>query len=153
VVVLDAFLGDSIPSHLFTKEAFASIRRILKPEGALVINSFGSFEKGRDFAVASLEKTLRDGADFRSVVVHAEGDGNVFFVASGQAELKIRREPDFREVHSSCRTRVEGLFRNTVKTNPAHGIVLTDDFNPLDYYDAANREETRRWLALDIKSF
>ena len=31
VVVLDAFLGDSSPSHLMTREAFASIRRVLRP--------------------------------------------------------------------------------------------------------------------------
>jgi spermidine synthase len=30
-VVLDAFLGDSSPSHLMTREAFENIRRILNP--------------------------------------------------------------------------------------------------------------------------
>jgi len=33
VVVLDAFLGDSSPSHLMTREAFASIRRRPAPRG------------------------------------------------------------------------------------------------------------------------
>ena len=45
-VVLDAFLGDSSPSHLMTREAFASIRRVLRPGGTLVINSFGNLEDG-----------------------------------------------------------------------------------------------------------
>jgi len=152
-VVLDAFLGDSIPSHLFTKEAFLSIKRILRPEGVLVINSFGSFAKGRDFAVASLEKTLREGSGFQSVRVHASGDGNVFYVASARADLQVLHEPDFNEVHSYCRSRVESLFRSIIKTDPSHGIVLTDDFNPLEYHDAANREETRRWLALSMKNY
>jgi len=31
VVILDAFLGDSSPSHLLTREAFASIHRVLRP--------------------------------------------------------------------------------------------------------------------------
>ncbi|OGV65810.1 MAG: hypothetical protein A2283_07730 [Lentisphaerae bacterium RIFOXYA12_FULL_48_11] len=153
VVVLDAFLGDSIPSHLFTKEAFSAIKRILKTDGVLVINSFGSFEKGRDFAVASLERTLREGAKFQSVKIHAYGDGNVFYVASGQADLMVAKEPVFDEVHSLCRNRVEALFQNTVQVDPGHGVVLTDDFNPLEYHDAENREETRRWLALSMKNY
>jgi hypothetical protein len=28
-----------------------------------------------------------------------------------------------------------------------HGQILTDDYNPVDYYDAANREQLRRLLA------
>ena len=31
--------------------------------------------------------------------------------------------------------------------NPQHGIVLTDDYNPVEFYDAANREDIRRGLA------
>jgi spermidine synthase len=48
-IILDAFLGDSSPSHLMTKEAFESMRNLLKPGGVLVINSFGDLESGRDF--------------------------------------------------------------------------------------------------------
>ena len=59
-VILDAFLGDSCPSHLMTKEAFTAIRRILKPEGTLVVNTFCDFEAGHDFFGASLYKTLQD---------------------------------------------------------------------------------------------
>jgi len=38
VVVLDAFLGDSSPSHLMTREAFASIARVLRPGGLLLMS-------------------------------------------------------------------------------------------------------------------
>jgi spermidine synthase len=30
VIILDAFLGDSSPSHLFTRESFTAMRRILR---------------------------------------------------------------------------------------------------------------------------
>ena len=88
VVVLDAFLGDSSPSHLLTRQAFASIRRVLRPGGTLVINSFGNLETGRDFFSASLNKTLK--AVFRSVVAHTSGDGGIFFVASDRAGAGVR---------------------------------------------------------------
>jgi spermidine synthase len=58
VVLLDAFLGDSSPSHLMTREAFEAIRAVLHPDGVLVINSFGDLTRGKDFFTASLSKTL-----------------------------------------------------------------------------------------------
>ena len=85
VVVLDAFLGDSSPSHLMTREAFASIRRVLRPGGTLVINSFGNLEDGKDFFAASLNKTLK--AVFPGVRMHTSGDGGIFFVASDRPTL------------------------------------------------------------------
>jgi len=38
ILVLDAFSGDAIPTHLLTKEAAAVYRRHLKPDGALAIH-------------------------------------------------------------------------------------------------------------------
>lgn len=144
-VILDAFLGDSSPSHLMTLEAFQAIRRILAPNGALVINSFGDFEAGKNFFSASLEKTLR--AVFASVRVHASGNGNVFYVASDRADLTPLRAPDLNIVHSAVRPEVQRAFDSEPKIDLAHGIVLTDDYNPTEFYDAVNREDHRRRLA------
>src|SRR6185369_14561248 len=78
-IVLDAFLGDSCPSHLMTRQAFSEMRRILKPDGVLVINTFCDVEPtGNDFFGASLSKTLASA--FPSVRIHNAGDGgNTFF--------------------------------------------------------------------------
>lgn len=38
LLVLDAFNGDSIPVHLLTREAMASYRRHLKPDGAIAVH-------------------------------------------------------------------------------------------------------------------
>lgn len=150
-VVLDAFLGDSSPSHLMTRESFAAMRRVLNPEGVLVINCFADFNPGGDFFGASLDKTLRQ--VFRSVRIHAAGNGNVFFVASDQEELRILHPPDFSQVHHSCRDQARAAFAGVVDANPNSGIVLTDDYNPVEFYDAANRERVRRHLAMAIRSF
>ena len=144
-VVLDAFLGDSSPSHLMTREAFAAMRNVLHEDGTLVINCFGKFDRGRDFFVASLDKTLR--SVFASVRIHATGNGNVFFVASARSELKILHPYDLDRAHPSVRSQVESAFSSLHEVNPASGRVLTDDFNPVDFYDAANRERLRRDLA------
>ena len=144
-IILDAFLGDSSPSHLMTRQAFAAMKRILNPNGVLVMNSFGDFQEGRDFFTASLDKTLR--AVFPSVRIHASGNGNVFFVAAPRPGLEVLRLPDFERVHVSCRREAASAFNGIVHADAAHGIVLTDDYNPVEFYDASIREEHRRSLA------
>ena len=55
VVILDAFLGDSSPSHLMSQECFQSMRQRMKEDAILVINAFGNFSQGEEFIMASLE--------------------------------------------------------------------------------------------------
>jgi spermidine synthase len=150
VIVLDAFLGDSSPSHLMSREAFGAMRRLLKPDGVLVINSFGDPTPGNDFFTASLHKTLR--AVFRGVRIHASGNGNVFFVAAQSEDMRLRNAPDLSTVHESVRQGVRDAVATVIETDPAHGIVLTDDYNPVEYYDAANREHFRRTTAIAMRS-
>lgn len=150
-IILDAFLGDSSPSHLMTREAFAGMQRILKPDGTLVINSFGEFDPGQDFLAASLDKTLK--TVFASVRIHASGNGNVFFVASDRRDLQPVRAPNFDQVHPTVRQECDQAYNGIKETDPAHGILLRDDFNPAEFYDAANREEHRRRLALRMRGF
>ena len=144
-IILDAFLGDSSPSHLMTREAFSAIMNDLKPEGTLVINTFGDFEPGQDFLAASLSKTLR--AVFPSVRIHKGGYGNTLFVASRNANLSMVHPPNFDRVHNNCVAQVKDAFDTLRETHPGHGIILTDDFNPVEFYDARNRETMRRYLA------
>jgi spermidine synthase len=148
-VILDAFLGDSSPSHLMTREAFAAMRRVLRPEGVLVINSFGEFDAGKDYFAASLHKTLK--AVFGSVRIHASGNGNVFYVASPAPELKQHRTMNFDAMHATVREQAREALAGIRDTNPQSGIVLTDDFNPVEFYDARNREQFRRQLAFSMR--
>jgi spermidine synthase len=148
-VILDAFLGDSSPAHLMSREAFASMRKVLTPGGTLVINCFGELDPSNNYFTASLDKTLRK--VFRTVRIHADGGGNLFFVATDQAELKEPPVPDVSRMHRSVQPRVKQAFARVLMMPPDSGIVLTDDFNPVDYFDALNREELRRSLAFSMK--
>lgn len=149
VVVLDAFLGDSSPSHLLTREAFASMRNVLRPGGTLVINSFGELEEGRDFFASSLNRTLK--AVFADVRLHSVARGAVFFAASDHPIPTFAKEPDLAEVHPDVRPEVEALLHSHLDASPDHGLVLTDNYNPVEFYDARNREQIRRRLALAAK--
>ena len=148
-IILDAFLGDSCPSHLMTREAFAGMRRVLKPDGVLVINTFADPDLQEDFFSASLYKTLTN--TFTSVRLHHGRNGNTLFVVSARPELSILHPPTFDHVWSGCREQVKDAFATLREPNLAHGLVLTDDYNPVEFYDAANRESLRRNLALGAK--
>jgi spermidine synthase len=149
VVVLDAFLGDSSPSHLLTREAFSSMHKVLRPGGNLVINSFGSLEEGHDFFAASLNQTLKQ--VFKGVHMHTSGRGAIFFAASDRTEPGFVHPPDLSEIYPTVLEDTEAVFFGVVDTPPDRGRVLRDDFNPVEFYDAKNREEIRRSLALSAK--
>jgi spermidine synthase len=149
-IILDAFLGDSSPTHLMTREAFEAMRHILRPDGTLVINCFADFAPGRDFFAASLDRTLRE--VFRSVRIHGAGQGNVFYVASDRDELRALREPRFDEMHPVVRRQARSAFATLLRADPREGIVLTDRFNPVEFHDAHNREQIRRQLARTMRA-
>jgi hypothetical protein len=122
------------------------MRNLLTRDGVLVINAFGELKPGQDFLTASLHKTLKQ--VFRSVQIHAAATGNVFFLASGRPKLTRYHQGNMAEVHPLCRSQVAAAFASGQAPDPQAGIVLTDDFNPAEYYDAANREILRRKLAV-----
>ncbi|WCJ59041.1 fused MFS/spermidine synthase [Fontisphaera persica] len=143
-IILDAFLGDSSPSHLMSREAFVAMQKILRPGGTVVINSFGELDPARNFFTASLECTLQ--AVFKSVRIHTAFGGNVLLVASDIPDLAFVRQPDLSEVHPRALGATRLAMENVVTAPPSkHRIrVLTDDFNPVEFYDAVNREMFRR---------
>jgi len=172
-IILDAFLGDAPPSHLMTREAFAEMKRHLRPDGTLVINSFGSLDAGSDFFTASLEKTLA--AVFATVRLCTNNDGNNYYIATDRPDARPLRAPDLSDVPSTLRDAIAAIYKNertttaattatvataTVATTTAaitattvaavatvpEAIVLTDNYNPIEYYDARNRESNRRSL-------
>jgi predicted membrane-bound spermidine synthase len=168
-IVLDAFLGDSSPSHLMTKEAFITVRERLTPTGVLVMNTFGRgleapsvveptalvFDRpDDDFYTASLHKTLK--AVFPHVRIHGSGNGNVFFVAS-MSPLKVHRPPAFDLTHNSLqetpdlRRRPRTAWDRVWRVSDEIGMVMTDDYNPIEYHDAAHRESTRKGLVAGLK--
>ncbi len=148
-VALDAFLGDSSPSHLMTREAFESIHRVLRPGGVLVINSFTELDEGHDYFANSLSKTLK--AVFKGVRMHTEGRGAIFFAAMDRPDPQFLHAPDFSNVHPRALMETEAAFRNLVEASPDRGRVLTDNYNPVEFYDAKNREAIRRRLAMAAK--
>ena len=134
-----------------TREAFASIRHVLKPGGALVINSFASFAPESDFLGQSLSRTLRD--VFGNVRVYGIFGHNTMYVASTRAPLQPLREPDLENIHPDCLQATRDIFQSPIEPDYSRGILLTDDYNPSEFRDAANREALRLNMARYSKRF
>jgi SAM-dependent methyltransferase len=141
LVVLDAYIGESCPNHLLSREAFEQIRRVLKPGGTLIMSSSADSQGGSQFFVGSVQKTLR--AVFKQLRTHDTLAGSVFFVA-GDHPLTLQPFPGTSLIPPEIRWITERTLSRSSASDESAGIVLTDDYNPMDFYDAKNREAIRR---------
>lgn len=115
-IVLDAFVGEHLPEHLLTREAFLELRERLAPGGVVVVHLVGTRTHP---VVASVARTLR--AAFAELMATgpagSETLGDVFLFASDR-RLRVPEDPALVE-HG---WRAERRFVPTTS-----GDLLTDD--------------------------
>jgi len=151
-VVLDVFNGDTTPGHLLSLEAMGLLRTAMTAEGVLAVNLVG--ELGVEGAMAaSVVKTMRQ--VFGRVQVHPtspdRGVGkavNFAIVAydGPPRALDASRIEGF-PVHSLAQAAVRrGLARPLELPEDPKAIILTDDFNPIDFRDLEIKEAVRRQI-------
>ena len=61
--------------------------------------------------------------------------------------------PSLEGMDPRARSDAERAYYFVADTNPDRGLVLTDDYNPVEYFDAHNRELVRRRLASAARSW
>ncbi len=130
VIVGDAFTDTAVPQHLVTREFFELVAARLAPDGSYLMNVIDYADSLR--AVGSLVATLR--TVFPSVEVWSEarapqpGERVVMVIAAGAAQTEVNRFA----VPSPDRTAFAALGPAFVDRMAARGIVLTDDYAPID---------------------
>ena len=155
VVFFDAFGSASIPFHLVTREAFAAAKARLTPGGILALNV--ETVGWKDPIVNALVATLQ--TSFRNVIALPTAEppdrlGNVILMASDR-DLEVTPEqlgdPVASLANEDEHFRVvsrhhgwENLYR------PRNGVVLTDDWNPVDLRAEEINLVARRWLRAQI---
>lgn len=148
IIVLDAFSGDSPPSHLVSLEAFDLMRKRLTRDGVLLINFLGINKKENTFVLSSLSKTLREVFNFVDVYVSDKYYNespqiiNYTFVAYQENKDKEKMVTIKPPIFASFTKDLEGLLNRQI-TLSGDAIVLTDDYNPIDFYDMRTRERLR----------
>ena len=151
LILMDVFNGDITPSHLLSKEAIAEIDQRLAPDGVFAMNLIASLSP-ESRVLPAVVNTLR--TRFPEIVAFPLFDaskpgasGNMVILA-GHGSLAAAMRPDLIEgVHPLA---IEGVRAAQSQVMPlrAHpgGLVLSDDFNPLDIFDPALHEGVRRTI-------
>lgn len=152
IIVLDAFTGDAVPSHLLTTEAFGEVAAKLAPGGVVVMNLMSAPGKGSDLAqrvVRTMGEHLPQIMAFPLFDVTASGGsgGNLVLVAARQPLDALLATPLPAGVHRLARDGVALALRQAHRVQPNPDVpVLTDDFNPLDVLDIELHESVRRTI-------
>jgi spermidine synthase len=148
-MIMDAFNGDTTPGHLINVEAIRLAKQRLTPNGVFAVNLIGSINHDT-FVTASIIKTLQK--VFQQVVIFPaiypenNGIGNIEVIAydGPLRALQLERVPKM-----AIRTDSEKFVRNSLtqtftfpRQTPA--ILLSDDFNPVDFYDIWLKELLRK---------
>lgn len=152
IVILDVLLGDTSPWHLLTVEAFSDIRANLDDRGALLINFIGlPQDNASRKIIRSLHKTLAEVFPYVSVF-NASGilgnkAQNMFFMASqGKSSFNLEVMPaeSTEALHKQFLDDAQDIIEDRSELYTGEAFLLTDDYNPLDFYNAKTRESWRR---------
>ena len=157
-MVLDVFNGDTTPGHLLSVEAMRLAKQRLMTDGILTINLIGSL-KSHPLMTASVVKTVQ--SVFDQVAIYpafntfaGEGTGNIEIIAYDGAP----RTPQFDRIHNMS---IHPEARDSVLLSlkqpyvlPAgiDSMILSDNYNPIDFYDLWLKEQVRK-IILDSTDF
>lgn len=136
LVVLDAFLVDSVPKHLLTTEFFSDIKSLLTPDGLLVINSFGKLHP-LDLVSESTYKTLS--LSFNNIEMFSINEWNVFYLVSNKELVKTYK---YFEQPPAIQTKFSKLMESKVIPQKI-GQVITDNDSSIEVW-SVNSEYYRK---------
>jgi spermidine synthase len=143
LILLDAYRGGFVPFHLLTKEFYALLKERLTPGGVIASNVHDGTK-----LYHSTVKTL--GEVFPTLELYPTGAGEVIAIASmGPAPDKdalASRAAALQQSYKFGHPLADQLRRrmDNPRAQAAQGELITDDFAPVNLYDAIGRERPKR---------
>ena len=147
LIVVDAFTGSYIPFHLMTKEFYGLVRERLAPHGVAAFNILPG-TKLYDSNVRTL-KTVFENIDLYQSGDEAHGDVSTMVMAplDGAIDAEAMKQKA-AAVQERYKFRVDiptlAAASRTILPKELKGEVLTDDFAPVNVYDAFGRRYRRK---------
>ncbi|MGH8513130.1 MAG: fused MFS/spermidine synthase, partial [Gammaproteobacteria bacterium] len=144
----DCFTGGSEPAHLLTVETLSQLRGLLSEQGILALNFVAFFQDGRNAALASVARTIAQVFPHHSVFVSEPGkDFNDFIFLASRNPIDLG-SPTLDAGQAAW------LKNRSISLDDAQGVILTDDFNPLEPLQTRKAEHYRRilvdWFGTDL---
>lgn len=148
-MVVDVFNGDTTPGHLLSLEAMRLMAARLAPGGVLAVNLVGSLDpRHMTLAVVRTLEQVFANVDLHPLFPVEQGvtTGNLAIIAYDGP----RRAPDWSRVagspvHPVAEKEVRAALSRSFRFPPeARAVLLTDDFNPVDFHDLWLKERVRR---------
>lgn len=137
-IVHDCFTGGSEPIHLLSKEMISELKALLKPGGVLALNFVGFQRENGDESVQSVAATLDSQFSHRKNFVSMPGEewnDFIFFVSDNPLEIKGSSRPDMNAK--------ERLAKHEIAINGENGLIITDNYNPLESMQLSKAEYYR----------
>jgi spermidine synthase len=143
LILLDAYRGGFVPFHLLTREFYELVKQRLTPNGAVASNVHDGTK-----LYHSTVKTLA--AVFPALDLYPTGQGEVIAIAMASAmpdkEALATRAEALQDKHMFRYPLPQVITRRA--SNPlaeaADGELLSDDFAPVNLYDATGKDRPRR---------
>ncbi len=144
-VILDVSKGDAFPGHLFTSESFTEIKNVLGEEGILMVHFSGTLQS---LAVKSVFRTLREVfPEVETVKTDDRSTSTVIFFASRKSiDPKVARQRMKEMVTGYSEQETYGYIFDHEWVGPVEGgIVMTDQYSPLETWHLKTMEDWRNY--------
>ncbi len=137
LIIHDCFTGGSEPSHLLTVETLAQLRGMLSDNGIMALNFVAFYDGGHNASLASVSKTIEQVFANHAFFISEPGENfNDFIFLATNHPLDLQAKTLKKE-------QVEWLKARNVSLDNSQGVIMTDNFNPLEHLQTAKAEHYR----------
>ncbi|WP_446808385.1 fused MFS/spermidine synthase [Methylomonas sp. 2BW1-5-20] len=137
-IVHDCFTGGSEPTHMLTQEMLRELKGMLSEQGVLALNYVG-YTKGEGAnAVTSVYKTLASVLPNIRVFITEKQEFTDFIFLASKQELNLT------PVDPNQDRAVQWLKDHEYAMTDTDGIIITDDYNPMESMQVRKAESYRK---------
>jgi spermidine synthase len=136
LIIHDCFTGGSEPIHMLTVEMLQQLRGKLTERGLLALNYVGFTQGEGTKAVASVYKTLKSVLPNVRVFITDKAEFTDFIFVASEQPVELNQ--------SSQDQRIQWLLDHQIALSDAEGILISDDYNPMESLQTRKSEEYRK---------